>query len=205
MTTTAQLWHLARKDLTQFRWWFAAYLVAVASSTAVALERALATDSSWPAIVAPLSWILGGLLAAQLVQSDAPANARAYWAGIPIDSRVLLLAKSVIVTTLLCFPPLLGQLLAIEHYGVPTTRAIPMIMASGSVYGAWLLLAMLVALTKGRLAGTTTVGCFPSASPWAGITDDARKVAVVRTERIDSQVASLEGIGIDHWLLLVGH
>ena len=67
------------------------------------------------------------------------------------------------------------------------------------------LVAMLAVPTKGRLAGTTMVGCFPSESPWVGITDDDLKVALVRTAQIDSQVTSLEEIGIDHWLLVFGH
>jgi hypothetical protein len=43
---------------------------------------------------------------------------------------------------------------------------------------------------KGRLAGMTTVGSFQSESPWAGITADDRKVALVRTAPMGFNTAS---------------
>ena len=52
--------------------------------------------------------------------------------------------------------------------------------------------AMLVVLTKERLAATITVDCFRSESPWAGITDDDRKVGRARIGRIKLEIVVLK-------------
>ncbi len=50
--------------------------------------------------------------------------------------------------------------------------------------------ATFVVRTKGRSAGTTTDGCFKSEFGWAGITEDDRKVALVRTALMGFNTAS---------------
>ena len=89
------------------------------------------------------------------MQTDAPANARAYWTCVPIQSRALLLAKAAVIIAVLLLPPLIGQFFAIGHYGISGARTVTMMIASGSVYGAWLLLAMLVASLTKRFTGFT--------------------------------------------------
>ncbi len=160
MTTIGQVWHLVKKDATQLRWWLLGYLVLSVMATLTATQI---VENEWggsTTIFAPSLWLLGGVIAALLVQADAPVNPRAFWASQPIPTRAVLMAKLSLSVVLLLMPPLLGELLALRYFGITGTEFGSLMLHSVWLYSAWLLIAMLVASLTKRFAGfvATVIG-----------------------------------------------
>jgi len=171
MTTIGQVWHLAKRDVSQLRWWLLGYLVLSMATTLTAMQI---VENEWQGgttLFAPVLWLLGGVIAALMVQSDAPANPRAFWASQPIDSRAVLMAKLSLAVVSLALPPLIGELLALRYFGVTGAEFRLLMLRSLWLYSGWLLIAMLVAALTRRFAGfVATIIAVPVAFAIVGIT-----------------------------------
>ena len=150
MTTIQQVAHLVRKDLTEFRWWFTGYALLTLASTLTYVEvwKLQASES----ILGPMLWLIGGLIAARVVQADSPTQSRAFWASQPIDARVLLLSKVLVIAGTVLVLPLVGQFVVLQHYRVGSANAASFLLNGAWMYGLWLLLTMVTAAFSKRLA-----------------------------------------------------
>ncbi len=177
MTTIGQVWHVARKDVTQWRWWLVGYAVLAVVTTLTASQIVPNAPDGMTTLFAPALWLLGGVIAALLVQSDAPANPRAFWASQPIETRALLMAKLSLAGVVILLPPLLGEIAALRYFGITGDEFGSLLSRAVWVYGGWLLLAMLVAALTRRFAGFfaaiiavpvvfTVIGITLSQAPW---------------------------------------
>lgn len=152
MTTARQVVHVLRKDVVQLRWWLAAYVLLATAATTLAAQPMSPGRSGWMEVLVPLLWLLGGIIAATGVQTDAPSRPEAFWASRPIGVGALLAAKLAIASLLLVVP-LLGELLLLWSIDVPTDRIITMATAGTLLYAAWLLICMVVAASTRQLVG----------------------------------------------------
>ncbi|HWK90580.1 MAG TPA: hypothetical protein VNP72_11395 [Longimicrobium sp.] len=144
MKWNAQVVHVGRKDLARVRWPLLVYAAVVAGATVSNLGWAVAPERiSW--LWTTLVVVLGMMLAGLLVQEDAPARARAFWATLPLRPSAVLAAKLAGVGLFLVVPGLLGQLAALQSRTVAGGDLPGLLVVSVLTYAGWLALAAAVA------------------------------------------------------------
>ncbi len=153
MTPLDKVLHLARKDATEFRWWFVGYAALALASTVAAVSVSDDTTSPMTRLLGPLLWLFGGIIVAVVVQSDSATDPRAFWAGHPISAPLLLAAKVLLLGVALIVPPLFGQLVALRHLRASSADVLAWLSNGAALYATWLLAAMLMAALTKRLAG----------------------------------------------------
>ena len=168
MTTGQQILHIMRKDFLESRRGIAVFWFVVLIATAKATEwRPLQTgvlDYSMILVV-----LVGMLVVAMFVHADSPIRADAFWATRPFDPKAMLAAKVCLAVLVLMVPALIGEAIALHHFGV-LGQAIPRALASSSWwFGGWLLAAMVVAsLTKDLKTFALTLILTPLATLFIG-------------------------------------
>lgn len=177
MNTTRQAWHIAKKDVRQFRWWLFGCAALTVVATLSALELWSSDGTKWSSLLGPALWLVGGVTAALMVQADAPADSRAFWASQALSAKSLLLSKVGSVFVLLLLPAAVGQWIALTHYGVRADHVVSLMLHSVWLYGATLLVAMMLAALTKRFTGLVGVavgvpvavmmlGVLLSGGPW---------------------------------------
>ena len=146
MTTIGQVAHLVRKDVTQFRWWLVGYAMLTIAVT-FAATQSLTLDRGPRAVAAPALWLTGALIAALMVQADAPGNSLAFWSSRPIQPLVLLSAKLCIVFGGLVVVPLAGLAVVLRSYALTAGELVSLLLppfwfASGALVAAMLVAAL---------------------------------------------------------------
>ncbi len=149
MTTIGQIAHLVRKDVTQFRWWLVGYTILTIAVT-LAATQSLTLDSGPRAVAAPALWVTGVLIAALMVQADAPGNSLAFWASRPIHPLALLSAKLCVVFGVLVVVPLVGLTIVLRSYDLSASELMSLLLPPFWFAGGALVAAMLVASVTGR-------------------------------------------------------
>ncbi|HEY0023922.1 MAG TPA: hypothetical protein VGB24_13470 [Longimicrobium sp.] len=140
----AQVAHVVRKDVRQFRWMIAAYAAAVAAATTIAMR--------WSTFGAghPLLWmfaivVLGMVLLAVLVQADSPARSTPFWVTLPLHPSAVLTAKLVVGVLVVLGLALVGQAAALSAHAVAAGDLPRLLGHSALSFGSWLGTAAVIA------------------------------------------------------------
>jgi hypothetical protein len=160
MTTMAQVWHVARKDLRESRWPFIVYVALVA------LAAARVTNWWSPSRVLEMAMFLvviaGVVLVATLIQSDSPIRADAFWATRPLSPTAVLLAKILLVVVIVVGLPVGAQAFAISSFDIHGAALVRRLSTATSEYARWLLIALaLASLTKDLKSLIVMLVCIP--------------------------------------------
>lgn len=151
MTWIGEVAHVAWKDVRQQRWLILAYVALVIIATCRAVLVALADrPPNILTAVLPLILVLGCLLTAIFVQGDSPTRADAFWLTRPLHPSAVLAAKLLLVATIIVGVPMLGQAAALSLFQIGRSVS-GLLWASLTIYGAWLLVAMLLGGLTGDL------------------------------------------------------
>jgi hypothetical protein len=139
----AQVAHVARKDVRQFRWMIAAYALVVAAATAEAGWSAFGADM-------PLLWmfvlvVTGMVLLAVLVQADSPARSTPFWVTLPLHSSAVFTAKLVVGVLVVLGLALAGQAVALSAHAVSAGDLPGLLGRSAVAFGLWLGTAAVIA------------------------------------------------------------
>jgi hypothetical protein len=139
----AQVAHVARKDLRQFRWMIAVYAVVVAAATPEAGWSAFGADS-------PLLWMFvlvltGMVLLAVLVQADSPARSTPLWVTLPLHPSAVFTAKLVVGVLVVLGLALVGQAVALSAHAVSAGDLPRLLGRSAVAFGLWLGTAAVIA------------------------------------------------------------
>jgi len=148
--------HIVRKDLRQTRWWWCGYVAIIAAATYLAMQTGRA-GTGWDQMLARLAWIVGGIIASLVVQSDSPTNSRAFWASRPIDARVLLAAKFIVAIGMSVGIALIGQLAVFARFPMRDGQISEILVTGVWIYSAWLLHCMLVGAITTRIGSTLAI------------------------------------------------
>lgn len=142
MNAIAQALHVARKDVRAARWMLLAYL----GLMLLAALRAIGVLGADPAgaldAAAPLMILVGLVLAANIMHSDA-ATPTAFWATRPLAPGSMTAGK-LVVASLVLLPAIAVQAYLLRLFEVPATDALASALRSGVRFGGWLLLAVLI-------------------------------------------------------------
>jgi hypothetical protein len=114
MNRLRQVVHVALKDLRGNRWRFAGFVALVAWTTFQAIVPAGGLSFVWPFIVL----LLGGIVAAVVVQADSPYRADAFWASRPLDGMAVFSAKLCVILLLVAVA-LAGEFAALLAHDSP--------------------------------------------------------------------------------------
>jgi hypothetical protein len=168
MKWSAQVVHVARKDIRFGRWLLLAY-------TAVVVAAAASVFAEWTmayAYTTPFGWIiymavvgLGMFTVATLVQADSPSRSDAYWPTLPFRASAVFTAKLLVMGLVLVGIGLVGQLTVLLLHAVPVSHVPRILGASAQAYGFWLVLAALLAAVTPDLR-TFVVGLVATLFLW---------------------------------------
>ena len=136
MNWPKQVWHVAKKDIRQFR--LLLVLQVLATVTAVAAFVGTGShmgDPGFPRNI-PLSrsveWymVLAGLsvlISALVVQADSPSRSDAFWVSRPLHPLAVLMAKAATLGLFLLALPLVGEAVVLSHHAVSPGEMVPML------------------------------------------------------------------------------
>jgi hypothetical protein len=143
MNRLRQVVHVALKDLRGNRWRLAGYVALIGWTTVQAIVPAGGLSFVWPFIVL----LLGGVIAAVVVQADSPYRADAFWASRPLDGMAVFGAK-LCVMLLLVAVALAGEFAALLAHDSPAVASRG-VLAGGALSMALFLstAAVIAALT----------------------------------------------------------
>ena len=144
MTWLGQVRHVMAKDVRQARWPLLGYLAIVAAAWARALEWP-ARSSAADGISMVLVIAAGIFVAGSVVQADSPTRSDAFWGSRPFSPTGVLTAKGLLALLIVIGVPLLAQFHVLMSNDVPARPLAAMLAKSVSVYGLWLLIAMVLA------------------------------------------------------------
>ena len=132
----AQVAHVARKDLRQFRWMIAAYALVVAAATATATGwSAFGADQQlWTVALV----VMGMVLLAVLVQADSPARTTPFWITLPLHPSAVFTAKLLVGVPVVLGLALVGQAAALSAHAVSGGDLPELLGHSAVVFGLWL-------------------------------------------------------------------
>ena len=143
MTWAAEVAHIMRKDVRELRWVVAGYLFVLAIATMSALGW-FGTQHSFDGLMF-LVVIMGMFLLASLVQADSPTRPDAFWATHPHRASAVMFAKLASAIVVVVAPALAGQYAAIAVLAVDGSTAARILAVTAVVYGAWLILTLVIA------------------------------------------------------------
>ncbi len=156
MSWLMQVWHVAKKDVRQFRWLLALQVLAtVMTVTAVGASSNHMGGPGFPRMFPSpsLDWwvVLVGLavfISAVVVQADSPSRSDAFWASRPLHPMAVLMAKGVTLAVFLLAIPLVGEVMLLSQHAVSPAEMVPMLAESlASQAGIVVAAATLAALT----------------------------------------------------------
>ena len=188
MSAMAELWHILKKDVREFRWLLVAYAMLVVIAT-VSATTGGALANGYLQLGAVMLLVVGPIAAAMVVQADSPVRADAFWASHPFRRGVMLAAKLTLAIGFILLLPLIGQLLALVAFDVPARDVGGLLGVSAIIYGLVLLIAMfLAALTSdlrsfvlsvvGLLIAMLVMGLLVSEAKWSWGTPASHGVVV---------------------------
>lgn len=146
MNWTAQVVHVAGKDLRQSWWQLLVYALVVALAT---LAGADLLGGEWMAGSMLFVCGAGLLVLAMLIHADPPARTGAVWALLPLEWSAVLAAKFVLVAVILIGLGVAGQAVVLAAYDVAAAEMLRMLGVSLLVYSGLLVFGgMLAILTR---------------------------------------------------------
>ncbi|MEE8146315.1 MAG: hypothetical protein V3T24_01825, partial [Longimicrobiales bacterium] len=154
MSWLTQVWHVAKKDVRQFRWLLALQVLA----TVMAVPAVVGSGShiggpGFPLSFPSLDWVmvlagLAVLISAVVVQADSPSRSDAFWASRPLDPLAVLMAKGATLGVFLLAIPLVAEAMLLLWHAVSPSEMVPMLAESLiSQAGIVVAAATLAALT----------------------------------------------------------
>ena len=146
MRWTAQVAHVARKDLSRYGWLVAALSIGIMVVVVEVLTmRSFATAPSSLIVVLGMVFTVG-----LFVQEDSPTRVDAFWATRPLHPLAVFTAKLGVVAALL-FIGLAGQWVILRAHAAPGTAVTSALGAATLWTADWLLLAMVIAVLTADL------------------------------------------------------
>lgn len=143
MKWSAQVAHVARKDVREFRWMIAAYAVVVAGGAAVLGGSIF--DAGDPVLWTFARLVMGILLVAVLVQADSPARSTPFWITLPLRPSAVFTAKLVVGVLVVLGFALVGQAATLSAHAVAAGDLPGLLGRSAIAFGFWLGMAAVIA------------------------------------------------------------
>jgi hypothetical protein len=144
MTRLAQAVHVAVKDVRLAGYWLVAWAALLGFALLSALR--LAPDPAGGALVTAVLVVVGAIvLAAVLVQQDAPLEPDAFWATRPLAPSAVWLAKLLAVVVLVMLPTLAGQAMVLALHDADVATHLRILLASVALLLFWVAAGMVVA------------------------------------------------------------
>ena len=165
MNWLKQVWHVAKKDVRQFRWLLSVQVLATVMAVMAVVgpsshmggpgfPRAFPTSLDWYMVLIGLAI----LISAVVVQADSPSRSDAFWASRPLHPLAVLVAKGATLGVFLLAIPLVAEAMLLSKHAVPSAEMVSMLAQSlvtqaGIVVGAATLAALTANLSAFFMVG----------------------------------------------------
>ena len=164
MSWLTQVWHVAKKDVRQFRWLLALQVLA----TVMAVPAVVGSGShiggpGFSSTFPSLDWymVLAGLavlISAVVVQADSPSRSDAFWASRPLNPLAVLMAKGATLGVFLLAIPLVAEAMLLLRHAVSPSEMVPMLAESLISQAGIVVAAATVAALTANLSAFFMVG-----------------------------------------------
>ncbi|MEE8147932.1 MAG: hypothetical protein V3T24_10030 [Longimicrobiales bacterium] len=163
MSWWTQVWHVAKKDVRQFRWLLALQVLATVMAVTAAVDPGSHGSSAGLArtisvglnnvggaymMLVALAILISGLV----VQADSPSRSDAFWASRPLHPLAVLTAKGATLGLFLLGIPLVAEAVVLWDHAVPPGEIAPMLAEALVAQGGIVVAAATVAALTANLS-----------------------------------------------------
>ncbi len=169
MSWWTQVWHIAKKDVLQFRWLLALQVLATVMAATAVLDPG--SHGGRPGFSRTISvgldniggpyMVLVGLaifISAVVVQADSPSRSDAFWASRPLHPLAVLMAKGATLGVFLLGIPLVAEAIVLSEHAVSPVAMVPMLAESVIAQGGFVVAAATLAALTANLSAFVMAG-----------------------------------------------
>ena len=169
MSWWTQVWHIAKKDVLQFRWLLALQVLATVMAATAVLDPG--SHGGRPGFSRAISvgldhiggpyMVLVGLaifISAVVVQADSPSRSDAFWASRPLHPLAVLMAKGATLGVFLLGIPLFAEAIVLSEHAVSPVAMVPMLAESVIAQGGFVVAAATLAALTANLSAFVMAG-----------------------------------------------